>query len=798
MVEYEYYQPVLLEPARQDTIVLNARCVIYEDAEIHAVMLNGMPIARYHRDDLLARDLFIAQAQDAGYASATELAAAFGIGERTAYRIRQRYLADGATGVVRKKRGPKGPRLGAAREAAIRMWSREGRTVTWMAHRLRVSRATVRRALVRMELPTGRREGTREPLLPIEDLGSVALSTEGASGEAKRVTDTPRKETPDGTTKGSISEAPVVASSRSIVLETGPRASLAGAELDGQPATEIGPPAQGVIDSGAQDRQSDRILASMGQLDDAAPVFERAEGVPRAGVLLAVPALVQSGVFEVGRETYGTLGPAFYGLRSILLILVIMALLRIKRPENLKEHSPEELGRIVGLDRSPEAKTVRRKLKRLSEDADTAEHFIAALASRRAQKAGDALGYLYVDGHVRVYAGQAKVPKAHVARMRLSMPATQDVWVNDANGDPLFVITQEPNRQLVSVLPKVLTEIRQLVGSRRVTVVFDRGGWSPELFQRMHKDGYDVLTYRKGRAEPIPDDQFITHELVLPTGKLTYELHDSTIVVGDNFEMRQVTRRKGDHQTHIVTTRTDMAAVDVARRMFDRWRQENFFKYMRQEFAIDALVEYGTEPDDPERLVPNPERRAVDLQLAKAKDEAERLEVAHAKACAEGQARETQRIPGFTPIYGMKFLKPLEDARRRVKQLEKRRSRLPLKIPVGSLDEPYVRLLAQTKRISDALKMVAYQTETDLVRAAAAYMSRWPDEGRAFIRAALQSTGDIQPTQDELRITLAPQSTPARTAALARLCSDLNDTRTRFPGTSLRLRYSVRGAETAR
>ena len=86
------------------------------------------------------------------------------------------------------------------------------------------------------------------------------------------------------------------------------------------------------------------------------------------------------------------------------------------------------------------------------------------------------MGFLYVDGHVRVYHGKHQLPKAHVARMRLSMPATSDYWVNDMAGDPLFVVTAEANAGLVKMLPVVLGEVRSLVGERRITVVFDRGG----------------------------------------------------------------------------------------------------------------------------------------------------------------------------------------------------------------------------------------------------------------------------------------------------------------------------------
>jgi len=119
-------------------------------------------------------------------------------------------------------------------------------------------------------------------------------------------------------------------------------------------------------DTDPSDRRGDRLLAYLGLLDDAAPLFGSGASIPRAGVLLALPALVQSGVFECAQKIYGSIGPAFYGLRTSLLTLLLMALWRIKRPEALKEHCPADLGRVLGLDRAPEAKTLRRKLARLA------------------------------------------------------------------------------------------------------------------------------------------------------------------------------------------------------------------------------------------------------------------------------------------------------------------------------------------------------------------------------------------------------------------------------------------------
>ena len=120
------------------------------------------------------------------------------------------------------------------------------------------------------------------------------------------------------------------------------------------------------LDANPLDRSMDRLLAAMGVLYDAVPVFAPTQNLPRAGVLLAIPALVASGLLSMAEKIYGSLGPAFYGLRTTLVAYVLLALLRIPRPEMLKEYSPGELGRLVGLDRMPEVKTLRRKLARLA------------------------------------------------------------------------------------------------------------------------------------------------------------------------------------------------------------------------------------------------------------------------------------------------------------------------------------------------------------------------------------------------------------------------------------------------
>jgi hypothetical protein len=448
---------------------------------------------------------------------------------------------------------------------------------------------------------------------------------------------------------------------------------------------------------------------------------------------------------------------------------------------------------LLGLDRSPEVKTLRRKLTRLA-GFGRATELGRRLAQRRVRDFGDVMGFLYIDGHVRAYHGKRTLPKTHVARMRIAMPATTDYWVNDAAGEPLFVVTTEANAGLVQMLPELCKEIRGLVGERRVTIVFDRGGWSPKLFQRLIADGFDILTYRKGRSRRRLRWEFREHRAVLDGREVVYQLADHGIrLLGGKLELRQVVRLADDgrHQTQVVTSRRDLPAIEVAYRMFERWRQENFFKYLRDEYALDALVDYQLDPADPQRDVPNPAWNKIDAKLRQARAEVIQLSARYGIEALVNPEAKRRTMRGFK-IATAKLAAPVKAALRRYAKLEAQRARVPRRIPVGDVVAgDVVQLAAERKHLTDVLKMVAYQAETDLVRRITPHYHRADDEARTLIHSALANAGDIAVTDTELRVTFAPLSSPHRTAALAALCAELDALAPRFPGTHLRVRYAV-------
>ena len=434
-------------------------------------------------------------------ATQEEIAAAFGHTVATQRRWERAYQQEGGEGLIPKRPTGRNAKLTKGQEAFVRKWFHAGLANVTIAQRLGVGETTIRRTLKRLSLhrvvTTVQQslavfEEQTEQVMPAEEFsarGSIAKGRFSASvGVARRVCQGSR-----GGNTGSGSDG------ADALLHVGPRS--------------LGP----------QPRSG---LRRLGLLEDATPLFADAEVLPRAGVLLAVPLLDRLGLVETFDKVYGSLRPSFYGLRTIVVTLFLYALLRIKRPEHLKEYQPVDLGRIVGLDRAPEMKTVRRKLSQLA-TRKRGKELMNALAQRRIAKDRDRVAFLYLDGHVREYYGKHRLFQAKKAQRQLVTPAATDTWVHDAYGEPLLVVTSEVNAQLTQVLEPILADV-QTVAARGPARHRDlRPRWlRRKLFARLIDAGFDVISYRKGKTRKLPRKCFAVQRQMIDGVKHKYEACD--------------------------------------------------------------------------------------------------------------------------------------------------------------------------------------------------------------------------------------------------------------------------------
>ena len=559
-------------------------------------------------------------------------------------------------------------------------------------------------------------------------------------------------------------------------------------------------------------RTAERAAASM--LECAAPAFAPAAHIRHAGLFLAFPALETTGLLSCAKEVYGALPNGFYGLETVLIDAVLRALAGEARTEGATRFDPVELGRVLGLGRAPEVKTIRRRISQLAE-AGNAGELIAALAKHHLAGTGpsgeDLAAILYVDGHVRAYQGTKKIGRLCSTRLKFPVPATEETWVTDAHGAPVFVVMAKPGASLAAELRDLLPELRTTVGDeRRVLVGFDRGGWSPALFKHMDAAGFDVLTWRKGTTKDIEEKLFAEVSHTDEHGEeKTWSVADTVVDLplattkktGEVFNIRQISRIMGTtgggtRQIHILTTDRSMSAGEVVYRMGNRWRQENQFRYARMHFELDSHDSYSSSDDNKDRLVPEPAKaRAYQKVVAARRHHAEAAAVADLNLLALKTPTEGTDEVTVTNAMHNHVMAPVWEAESALLTAEKIHQGIPAKIRLGDLNPGQQVLDTEVKMIHTGIRMAAYNTAMTIareIRTNTGYR-RANQEAHALMRQMFNQTGDIDTTvPGHLTITLDPLPTKAKTTAAAQLCEHLTATETRYPGTNLILKYTIK------
>ena len=717
--------------------------------EDELIAFNGSdPIYRCGRDDAGAMRLAAVNLSNLGLAPVRDLAAAIGISRQRLHVHRKRYAEEGAAAVVGAVRRAKTPhKLTEEVQVRAQRLLDEGWPVSRVAKEVGVSNRTVQLAI-----DTGRLQRRFKP----------------------RMGRPPKNRPPE----------PVDAAGPADAEER------AAPSSPGQRAQEDQACDQGV----AVKRTLERALAANGKLVEAAPAFAPTEAVAGAGVLLALPALLGQGLLEVTEGVFGRLRNGFYGLRGVLLTLVFMGLLRLRNPEQLKGRAPGEFGLLLGLDRAPEVKTLRRKLDEMGLRG-LAPTLQQRFAERWVEAASEPLGVLYLDGHVRVYHGhQHQLPKHHVQKRGRPMPGTQDFYVNDARAEPLFVITAPATEGLVTMIEEyLLPEIRNLVADpvRRLTVVFDREGWSPDAFLRFAQLGFDVLTYRKGKQSTWQRRFFDEVSEIVDGREVVYQLAQRRVRLRNGLRVREVRRLTDDgHQTAVITTNETLSTFQVAHRMFSRWRQENFFRYMQHEFDLDHMCTYDVEAADPKRRVSHPERTKLEQQIKTKQASLDRVAGRRGHLKPGGKLRVEHRSLNEDEVD--EWLRKREQE---IARLQACRDTLPKEV---ALDEVFdaaqiVQLERERKTLTDLFKMIAYRAESQMARGLNLLFKRHEDEARNFLQSIFQATADLLPdtSRDTLTVRFHGLSSPRASRALAGLCETANDTHTCYPGTNLRMRFEA-------
>ena len=542
-----------------------------------------------------------------------------------------------------------------------------------------------------------------------------------------------------------------------------------------------------------------RQLAACGMMDEATPQFDRpALAVARGGVLAALPMLLDEGLLE---ETHHLpeLPKGYCGNTSILLTVALMTLARVRNPETLRYHSPGEWGQLLGLDRCPEVKTLRQKVALLASGEQQVRAWQSALSAKWLAGMDEAAATLAVDGHVKVYSGRkGNLPSHFISRQKLCLPAAASYWINALDGQPLVCLHQQldpkmvqaleqdivPHLRALGIVPDNPPDLRNLrAGEPAVTLVFDREGWSPGLFERLAASGVACITWHKNfKGEDWPRSMFkeceVPRHAPAQSRTDTAWLAEQRICLSNGLLVRQIRRlTEQGRQMPLVTTHPSMPMTQVAGSMFSRWCQENYFKVARREYNLDAMPEHALVPLDPDTQVVNPTRRTVQKTIRNAQ---RRLHNRQVKTL--GQAEPDPTLSG-----------EIQDLETQLQALKLQRQDLPTHVRAGDLspDESLHALPLGKRLFYDVIRMLCYRAETRMMAALCEAQPSDQTGGRKPLAALMQTEANIVPDLERgiLQVQFLGLANDATERMLQPLVDQLNQTETVYPGTDLKLVY---------
>jgi len=563
-------------------------------------------------------------------------------------------------------------------------------------------------------------------------------------------------------------------------------------------------------------RVTDRICSSLLKMGTAETKFEPCCDLTFGGVLCALPALQANGLLRYLND-YFRLPEGYYGVEHIVLTLAYMALCRIKSPEQLRHQSPGELGKLIGLDRIPEVKTIRDKLSVLTENHENVTQWSLKLSQDWMYDFPELTGVLYIDGHSKLYSGKlAELPRKYFTRLRLCMRGTNVYYVNDILGQPFFSVEKVIDPGMIEVLrqniiPRLLRDIPDQPSAEdlesdpylhRFILVFDREGYSPKLFRELWKE-YRIacITYHKYPKDKWEDTEFENYNVDMPDGEvIEMKLAERGTLLGsvkkEQIWVREIRKQnKSGHQTSIIATGFKLNLILIAAFMFTRWVQENFFKYMIYHYNIDKLIEYGTVPVSGLERIINPAWRKLDSKVRSlnSKINANSTKFAKIELHPEGD-------PELLKLQIKTKAEIIEEIDRHQKELETvrlKRKAIDKHIYFEDLPEKdkFEKLKPNAKMFIDTIKLLAYRAETAMTSLIKEFLNR-NDDARPIIRDILTSEADLIPMKKErkLVVQIHRMASPKIDRAVEQFMEELNKAEILYPGTEIKLVYKLAGS----
>jgi transposase len=520
---------------------------------------------------------------------------------------------------------------------------------------------------------------------------------------------------------------------------------------------------------------------------EIAPVPAASFGVSRstryAGAMLLFAALARLDLWSVFQGLGATTGPARrIGWAQTVAAIVLCFTLRFRSIEDWKNGRRQDLGVLIGESGAPSVLSLRTKIKALTESVDPVA-FSRAMFKRYLALEPVWEGLYYVDGHFCPYYGEHPTPRGWDAKRGLAVKGHNDVYIHDAKGRALFFFSQPLNDSLGRAIPAAIAEIRRVHGKEPFTLVFDRGGYSGETFRFLQAEGIGFITYLKGRGAKrrYAAHQFKTGWFAFESKRHSYQLFEKKTRVRGVGLMRTVLLLGDDGQQIPVLTNLAATAkpAKVVHCLRLRWRQENSFKFLSDNYAIDQIIQYGADPETRDRLIANPKRKAVKEEARLLAQQIESLQAQLGRALEDNDESQRSTARGLKIAHAA-LRTQIAQKRQVLARVENRLRHTPSQISAQQADKTRALLHEDRRLLVNALKLTAANAE----RMLAVHFDRFyknPKDAFSIFRGLLQLPGIVRAAgPDHIEVLLQRPDSSKVAEALGSFLTDLNHEKPRI------------------
>jgi hypothetical protein len=744
----------------------------------HAVAVHAGPVllSAFGAGDLEMRDLVICSLTEGSRFQGKTVAAAFGIQPSQVSRIRSRYRAHGARGLVHQMGRP--PILSPARLRQARLQAGQGLTHAEIGRRLGVSRSRISELI--------KQHGTLPAPGPLfedaDDTGAAGADPSACDGQdtapgqrAGTGRDGPGC-SGDGTKAGGTAGQRTC---RDAGTGQETRASREDRTADAEGSTE---------GDGATWRVARRIETGTVacRYAGAMLVHAFADRIGARGLLAA----------GTGASAAGAGAPA--DDLGILVCTQMSFTLGALTLEQAKHLAAADAGALAGLTSLPSLRTWRQRLGELADGCDPLALQRRLASQMLAIEPAESQVYL-ADDHIAEYTGHQAVALGRNPRRGKPAKGHDDTYICDLAGRAIAFTTGEPSA-LCTTLPGALAALTGALPARdqpgpdtRPLIVFDRGAAFGSVFTAVDAAGYDWLTWRRAPLAAttlLPIAQTIT----LRGGRVRQVAWtDEQVTLKDYAKpVRQLTLfEHGKMVAQVISGRLDACPAELAGWLRGRWAEENMFKYDMANYGLDTLADYAADEVTSTKLKANPAYATAKKAEAAANTALAKAEVALAKLLADPAIPARTKNDELIP----RAQEKIEACQQALREAGTERKKHPAKLPASEIDPAATRAILHIRRrcLQLVLRLLAANAEHYLARHLNAYLDD-DDEYRAITRETIIRglAGTITYTPKSITVTLDRPSQGRVARALTPLLAEINTRPPKLPGDGRPITYTLR------